>query len=240
MKDEELRKHFSDIKETLSRLEKNGNKKLKESERPYKPRLSLNRFVYIVTIVLIVAFSLFVGYKTYTNSTAERNIDTTTLHATSESKILDPKREKTTGDRIVTIERETDLSITAPDTTSKIAYRILVVSYFIVMALVLFILVYLMKNDDGGIRFDKLNELHSLRNSFFASNDLHNFPNEKSEEVDIIDFSDLMPNEIKMDTKLENPSNVNVNFIVPCKKTIKNKSVMLDLMKSYMNAITEV
>ena len=240
MKDEELRKHFSDIKETLSRLEKNGNKKLKESERPYKPRLSLNRFVYIVPIVLIVAFSLFVGYKTYTNSTAERNIDTTTLHATSESKILEPQREKTAGDRIVTIERETDLSVTAPGTRSEVTYRILVVSYFIVMAFVLFLLVYLMKNDDGGIRFDKLNELHSLKNAFFSFRDMQNLQNEIVEEVDILDVSNIKSDVNKVESKIEKTSTMNINYNIPCKKTTKHKNVMLDFIKSYMNAISEV
>lgn len=240
MKDKELQMRFSDIKQNLSRLEKSINKKLEESEKPYKPGFSLNGFIYIVTIVLIVAFSLFVGFNAYTNSTAERNMDTTILHAVSERKILEPQREKPADDRIVTIERKTDLSVTAPGTRSEVTYRILVVSYFLVMAFVLFLLVYLLKNDDGGIRFDKMNELHSLRNAFFDFKDMQNLQNEIVEEVDILDGSNIKSDVNRIESEIEKTSTMNINYNVPCKKTTKHKNLMLDFIKSYMNAINEV
>lgn len=237
MKDEDLRKYFSDVEESFSELKKNVNKKLEESERPYEPRLK--KAIYIMAIILIVLFSVCVGVKSCSNTNREKNADTMTVNV-SEIKNTEQKDEKHAGNRIVTVDRKTDFSVTAPDTSSEITYRILVVSYFIVMSFVLFLLVYLMKNDDGGIRFDKLNELHSLRNAFFAFKDMQNLQNEIVEEVDILDVSNIKSDVNKVGSKMEKTSTMNINYNVPCKKTTKHKNVMLDFIKSYMNAISEV
>lgn len=233
MTDKELIKHFSGIETEIQKLRKTINNKNREYDKPYNPQRFQRFFACAITIVLIVLFSLFVIHKAINILEAKESKNIAPIPATSEIKKAKSKTENSADERITQIQNEAISSATIPNTAAEITYRILIISYFVIMALVILLVIYLMINDNQGIQYDKLNELHTLRNILLL-NEKCLSENEISEEIK---FIDAWKNDLIKDKKMTVPT---TSQIIPCEKVIKYKNVKAEFLKIYINAITEI
>lgn len=207
--DEKLSKSIKNIEKTLNsikdRLEKNNDFVV------YKA--SYIKIPYIIVLCILTIFSGIILGKYLLNCKKINDINCSDIIITSQQII----KEQVPDDTISAIKFEMNTGWKA----DLVFNHIIILIYIVMVGIVVFFLCHVIATDDNKIKFDKLNELHSLRMQTLKK---------------VSGSNDLQDYEITEEETNTGKSNNQKSV-----KTItKKKNLNTELIKIYMNSITEI
>lgn len=223
---EECEKKLSSIAETLKNIEnllsKSVSKKEEKVEKPYGHFNCLKKIVLIAIVVALLVFSFFVVKPEIEKLTS--------VNKTQETSVNISQSENS--ESISIIEK----------TPEKNVKLILFICYIVLLFFVICILFYLSFKNDDELRFAKLNELYNFRTTTKMFPNIANMFKEYETVIEEKDYEKNQSQKSKL-AQQDTPSvgNNNDENTKPQKTTTeKKKNPRLELMKQYMNTLTEV
>ena len=210
--DEKLSKSIKNIEKTLNSIEDRLEKKEKNNDFVvYKA--SSTKIPYIIVLCILTIFSGIILGKYLLNCKQINDINCSDIIITSQQII----KEQVPDDTISAIKFEMNTGWKA----DLVFIHIIILIYIVMVGIVVFFLCHVIATDDNKIKFDKLNELHSLRMQTLK---------------EVSGSNDLQDYEITEEETNTGKSNNKKSV-----KTItKKKNLNTELIKIYMNSITEI
>ena len=210
--DEKLSKSIKNIEKTLNSIEDRLEKKEKNNDFVvYKA--SSTKIPYIIVLCILTIFSGIILGKYLLNCKKINDINCSDIIITSQQII----KEQVPDDTISAIKFEMNTGWKA----DLVFNHIIILIYIVMVGIVVFFLCHVIATDDNKIKFDKLNELHSLRMQTLK---------------EVSGSNDLQDYEITEEETNTGKSNNQKSV-----KTItKKKNLNTELIKNYMNSITEI
>lgn len=210
--DEKLSKSIINIEKTLNSIEDRLEKKEKNNDFVvYKA--SSTKIPYIIVLCILTIFSGIILGKYLLNCKKINDINCSDIIITSQQI----NKEQVPDDTISAIKFEMNTGWKA----DLVFNHIIILIYIVMVGIVVFFLCHVIATDDNKIKFDKLNELHSLRMQTLK---------------EVSGSNDLQDYEITEEETNTGKSNNKKSV-----KTItKKKNLNTELIKIYMNSITEI
>ena len=210
--DEKLSKSIINIEKTLNSIEDRLEKKEKNNDFVvYKA--SSTKIPYIIVLCILTIFSGIILGKYLLNLKKINDLNCSDIIITSQQII----KEQVPDDTISAIKFEMNTGWKA----DLVFNHIIILIYIVMVGIVVFFLCHVIATDDNKIKFDKLNELHSLRMQTLK---------------EVSGSNDLQDYEITEEETNTGKSNNQKSV-----KTItKKKNLNTELIKNYMNSITEI
>lgn len=210
--DEKLSKSIINIEKTLNSIEDRLEKKEKNNDFVvYKA--SSTKIPYIIVLCILTIFSGIILGKYLLNCKKINDINCSDIIITSQQI----NKEQVPDDTISAIKFEMNTGWKA----DLVFNHIIILIYIVMVGIVVFFLCHVIATDDNKIKFDKLNELHSLRMQTLK---------------EVSGSNDLQDYEITEEETNTGKSNNQKSV-----KTItKKKNLNTELIKNYMNSITEI
>lgn len=210
--DEKLSKSIKNIENTLNSIKDRLEKKEKNNDFVvYKA--SFTKIPYIIVLCILTIFSGIILGKYLLNFKKINDLNCSDIIITSQQII----KEQVPDDTISAIKFEMNTGWKA----DLVFNHIIILIYIVMVGIVVFFLCHVIATDDNKIKFDKLNELHSLRMQTLK---------------EVSGSNDLQDYEITEEETNTGKSNNKKSV-----KTItKKKNLNTELIKIYMNSITEI